>query len=1564
MPKQLSLMRILLLITFSLFSVISFSQLDETSPWVWMKGDNIYNAGGAYGTLGVGSPTNKPGNRIDAVNWHGNDGKMYFFGGSSIINSSTFFHNDFWQYDPGSNVWTWIGGATAVDQFGTYGTIGVASASNIPGSRSHAMSWKDNQGNFWLFGGHGYSSNSVGYLNDLWKYNPTTRSWTWIKGNNSSGGDPNAYGTLGIESPGNQPASRYEATTWTDVNGNLWMFGGYNYPSHGLLNDLWKFNTVTNNWVCFKVSQQNAGGQPQVRSGAKGWADKSGNIWLFGGLGYNNIYMSDVWKYTISTNQWTYIRGSSSASLIGSYGYKGVPSSSNTPGGRSLFATWTDQNGLFWLFGGGGLATSVSATGYLNDLWSYDPVANIWTWIKGDNSLNQGGVYGTQTIANVNNKPGSRWRSVGWIDGTGNLWLFGGLGSDAPGSNGQFNDLWKLEKACPSLPLSTPSIISSDSIICSGNGIWLNTAKLQGVQYVWLKDGVVVPSSDTSCWASTPGIYSVKIYSVCSNDSAVSRGMQVTVLSSSVKPVITANGSLNFCNGTATLTSSATTNNQWYKDNVAISGATNQSYVVSAAGAYKVVHSNACGSSTSDPVAITAATTPAVTFTLVNSSTDLNIQPLKDGDSINLATLSSTNLNIRANSDSPIGSMVFNLTGAQTVNQTESVSPYALFQDISGDYFDWTPAVGNYTLKATPFCEAGGTGTAGTTATINFKVINKAATTNQLPTVNLYAYPVGSGIAPGTIALNVNAQDPDGTIAKIEIYQNGVLVFETQQSFANFGVTGLSSGGYMYQAKAIDNRGGVTLSQLIPLFIYEPLSIGLIAPASGSNFTAPATINLEATASGGDGTFSKVEFYNGTTKLGEDLAAPYTFNWTNVAAGTYSLTAKVFHNMGDNATSSAVTITVNEPINQPPTISLTAPVNGASLPAPATVTLTAVASDADGSITKVEFYNGASKIGEDITAPYQYEWSSVGAGNYSLTAKAIDNRGGISTSTAVSITILNPVNQLPTVSLNTPIVTYGPTNADPVTIFIQATASDADGFIAKVELYQNGMLVGVATTPPYHFFAVIMNSGPYTFTARAYDNLGVSSEMSVSVLVQRAPRVILNSPANGTTFTAPATVNLSATVDQGDAPISKVEFYNGTTKIGEDLTTPYTFNWTNVAAGTYKITARVSDEWGTSTFSPEVTFTVNEAINQPPTVTLTTPANGTSFTAPASISLTATASDVDGTISKVEFYNGTTKLGEDLTAPFEFTWNGVTAGSYILSAKAIDNLGAISSSANASITVNAPQSLVFVSKNSVWKYNDKGVDLGTSWTATNYNDASWSSGGGVLGYGLPVTTTLDFGNDNNKYSSYYFRRSFTVTDASIYATLVFNLRRDDGAVVYLNGVEQFRTNMPGGKISYKTFASSDVTGSEQANYLSFTIPASQLRNGTNVIAVSVHQSDRKSADLCFDMEVLAELKNTNNLVAARVNTNGVYKEIDKSRVLVKALPNPSPSYFTLIMQSGKSETIDIRVYDVTGRVIEARRKLPASGAIKLGNNYRPGTYFAEVIQGSQRTTLKLVKGVD
>ena len=110
-------------------------------------------------------------------------------------------------------------------------------------------------------------------------------------------------------------------------------------------------------------------------------------------------------------------------------------------------------------------------------------------------------------------------------------------------------------------------------------------------------------------------------------------------------------------------------------------------------------------------------------FTLINADSDQPIQTLANGATLNLATLPTRNLNVRANtSPATVGSVVFVLSGAQTRNQTETNAPYALFGDNSGHYNPWTPALGSYTLKATPFTGSGGTGTAGTALTITFSV--------------------------------------------------------------------------------------------------------------------------------------------------------------------------------------------------------------------------------------------------------------------------------------------------------------------------------------------------------------------------------------------------------------------------------------------------------------------------------------------------------------------------------------------------------------------------------------------------------------------------------------------------------------------------------------------------------------------------------------------------------------------------------------------------------------------------------------------------------------------------
>src|SRR6185436_7354105 len=143
-----------------------------------------------------------------------------------------------------------------------------------------------------------------------------------------------------------------------------------------------------------------------------------------------------------------------------------------------------------------------------------------------------------------------------------------------------------------------------------------------------------------------------------------------------------------------------------------------------------------------------------------------------------------------------------------------------------------------------------------------------------------------------------------------------------------------------------------------------------------------------------------------------------------------------------------------------------------------------------------------------------------------------------------------------------------------------------------------------------------------------------------------------------------------------------------------------------------------------------------------------------------------------------------------------------------------------------------------VNYNSAWKYLDNGSNQGTAWKNVSFNDASWSTGTAAFGYGTSgITTTVSFGsNDKKKHTTTYFRKTISIADASVYSSFTLNLKRDDGAVVYINGTEVYRSNMPSGTISYTTKASSEATDNGTAIQTT-TLPAGSLVTGTNVIAV-------------------------------------------------------------------------------------------------------------------------------
>jgi N-acetylneuraminic acid mutarotase len=364
--------------------------------WIWMSGLNIGGQAGAYGTQGTAAVTNVPGARWGGVSWLDAAGNLWLFGGYGYasVSGTAGILNDLWEYTPAPpgqqlivGEWTWMGGPNLTGSPGTYGTLGTPAATNIPGGRYGAVSWTDGAGNFWLFGGNGAASpGDSGSLNDLWKY--SAGEWTWMGGSNLAN-QPGTYGTLGMAAPGNIPGGRFSAASWIDSSGNFWLFGGSGYDSSGTngdLSDLWEYSARQWAWVNgSKVIGQAgvygtqgtaaASNIPGARNGGFSWVDGSGNLWLFGGVGYdstgkNSGWLNDLWEY--SSGQWTWVDGSKVNGQIGTYGNPGQAASGNVPGARTLGATWTDASGNFWLFGGIGY-DSLGENGSLNDFWEYKP---------------------------------------------------------------------------------------------------------------------------------------------------------------------------------------------------------------------------------------------------------------------------------------------------------------------------------------------------------------------------------------------------------------------------------------------------------------------------------------------------------------------------------------------------------------------------------------------------------------------------------------------------------------------------------------------------------------------------------------------------------------------------------------------------------------------------------------------------------------------------------------------------------------------------------------------------------------------------------------------------------------------------------------------------------------------------------------------------------------------------------------------------------------------------------------------------------------------------------------
>ncbi|MCB0362944.1 MAG: hypothetical protein KDD35_09480, partial [Bdellovibrionales bacterium] len=302
------------------------------------------------------------------------------------------------------------------------------------------------------------STGASGYLDDVWKFNPTTTEWTWIAGSSTQGA-ARVFGTINVEASANTPGAREWGATWVHSDGNLYLFGGSFPGLYQWQGDFWRLNSSTGEWAHIGQQVGTSGGgsfgvkgvssptnYPGRRYAGAYWTDPSGNFWLMGGEGNgengSDNYLNDMWKYDPVVHEWTYMTGGRN----GGQALPGVKLSSdplNTPG-QTTVPSWTsDSAGNFYLIAGWGRASSGGEQN-LNMLYRFNTTSGEWTWLAGTDGGGMQPNWGVMGTSGASNSIG--WREGGgmWISLSGELWYYGGRSLDETSSLGSMIDFWRF----------------------------------------------------------------------------------------------------------------------------------------------------------------------------------------------------------------------------------------------------------------------------------------------------------------------------------------------------------------------------------------------------------------------------------------------------------------------------------------------------------------------------------------------------------------------------------------------------------------------------------------------------------------------------------------------------------------------------------------------------------------------------------------------------------------------------------------------------------------------------------------------------------------------------------------------------------------------------------------------------------------------------------------------------------------------------------------------------------------------------------------------------------------
>ncbi|MBI1841161.1 MAG: carboxypeptidase regulatory-like domain-containing protein [Verrucomicrobia bacterium] len=526
---------------------------------------------------------------------------------------------------------------------------------------------------------------------------------------------------------------------------------------------------------------------------------------------------------------------------------------------------------------------------------------------------------------------------------------------------------------------------------------------------------------------------------------------------------------------------------------------------------------------------------------------------------------------------------------------------------------------------------------------------------------------------------------------------------------------------------------------------------------------------------------------------------------------------------------------------------LVAPDSGASFPAdsPLVVRADAVAGGALG-VQRVGFFVDGQKLGEDTAIPYTFTWAHPNSGPHSLKAVAIDAQGDSMESAVVSITITPPSSGTQWISFGD-FWKYLDDGSDQGSNWVKRSFNDLAWRSGPARLgYGLGSQIETALSTGTN--SALRNITAYFRKAFVVDNPAAFSGIRLLLGRNDGAAVYLNGvevlrdnlPVSRLSYN---TLALSKISGPGDSPPLRALLSNQLLVPGTNV----------VAVELHQQSATSSDA------SFDLALSGLTPAPSGISIYLVNPGAGQRFSAPASVGFSAEVLGDGSLPDKVQYYADAALIGESAAYPYSFTWLNAPTGAHSVTARALVAGETVESPAVA-ITVGPPPPPIapvldrLVALGVPWRYWDAVAAVAAGWKNRIFDDSAWKSGPGRLGFGLDGEATTVSGGR----MTYYFRRSFRVDKPSQYSQLVFQLARDDGAVVYLNGQEVYRSNMPDGLIKPDTAAVNVVNTPEESIYYETIVPiaGSALTQGTNVVAVEVHQQTLASSDLAFDLQVL------------------------------------------------------------------------------------------------------------